>query len=317
MVTTRLKPNTYLARIPLDHCYSKTAHGGFLISVVLNALQQYYKSALIDRTYPDTSSIDAFFLHPAEAGEATVVIKNVKNGAKVTIVHFALVQGDIEKVVGYAANMDINAERGVTHPVAPLLDPQPPSANLEKLAEGSDPEWIGFSVPWHPKSFLKAIAHYQFFSPIKTLSPTHMTDTWMRFAAQDQRFTTEMLGTVADHWRRMIENYVPASAWSQEMLLWRAEQATRQRKAFVAYPTSYGYPTLSMHLEVKKKLPAAGSEWLFMRARANTIKNGRFDADVMIMDEGMELVAISHQIAFIIDSTQEPDHSKELEKSQL
>lgn len=63
----------------------------------------------------------------------------------------------------------------------------------------------------------------------------------------------------------------------------------------------FRYPTLSLSLEVKKVLPPEGVQWLFMRARAKEIKNGRMDAEITILDEGLELVALSHQVSFIVN----------------
>lgn len=62
-----------------------------------------------------------------------------------------------------------------------------------------------------------------------------------------------------------------------------------------------------MHLEIKKLLPPQGVQWLFLRARSTEIKNGRFDAEITILDEKLELVALSHQICFVIESAQIAD----------
>ena len=61
------------------------------------------------------------------------------------------------------------------------------------------------------------------------------------------------------------------------------------------------YPTLSMDLEIKKLLPEEGVEWLFVRSQATQIKDGRMDVTVWILDEGGELVAISHHVCFIVN----------------
>lgn len=61
-----------------------------------------------------------------------------------------------------------------------------------------------------------------------------------------------------------------------------------------------------MSLEIKKVLPPEGVQWLFLRARAKEIKNGRMDAEIAILDEGFELVALSHQVSFIVDMAQIP-----------
>jgi len=49
-----------------------------------------------------------------------------------------------------------------------------------------------------------------------------------------------------------------------------------------------------------KKVPK-GAKWLFMRARVNVIKNGRFDMEVHLVDEGGELVAICKHAAVVVD----------------
>ncbi|TGO26131.1 hypothetical protein BPAE_0065g00050 [Botrytis paeoniae] len=53
--------------------------------------------------------------------------------------------------------------------------------------------------------------------------------------------------------------------------------------------------------EIKKLLPPGGTMWLFMRAQAKEIKDGRLSMEVMLFDEGMELVALSQQLCPIID----------------
>ncbi|KAL9582652.1 MAG: hypothetical protein Q9212_003174 [Teloschistes hypoglaucus] len=315
--TTPVNSHRYLAKIPPDHCYLKAAHGGLLVCIAVNAVQQHYKSTLLAQNHPHTFSIDAFFLRPAEVGDTTVIIKDIKLGFNVSTVHFALMQDDIERVVGYAFNMNLESERGISYPTPSPLDPEPSSANLAKLADQSDPTWIGYSIPWHPHSFLKGSTHFQFFFPTKPCISPNISDAWIRFVGADQKFTTEMLGSIADHWRRMIENYVPNSKWRQDIIPMRVAQDNAAGKLTPAYSTSYGYPTLSMHLEIKKQLPPEGSEWLFMRARSTAIRNGRFDAEVLIMDEHMDLVALSHQVAFITESVQIADKPRQHKTSRL
>ena len=54
-----------------------------------------------------------------------------------------------------------------------------------------------------------------------------------------------------------------------------------------------------MGLEIKKLLPAEGVRWLFVRARAEQIRKGRMDVEVVILDEGMDLVALSQHVCFV------------------
>ena len=128
----------------------------------------------------------------------------------------------------------------------------------------------------------------------------------MRFDCEEERFTNDMLGSVAGHWRRMLENNHPESQWSNEQLSMSALRAATESRPVSLEDrwTYYGYPTLSMHLEIKKLLPSDGVQWLFLRARATAIENGRFNAEITILDDKLELVALSHQVSMAIKSTQ-------------
>ncbi|KAM0162864.1 hypothetical protein ACHAQE_001650 [Botrytis cinerea] len=59
--------------------------------------------------------------------------------------------------------------------------------------------------------------------------------------------------------------------------------------------------SLATSIEIKKLLPPGGTKWLFMRAQAKEIKDGRLSVEVMMFDEGMELVALSQQLCPVID----------------
>ncbi|MCJ1404060.1 hypothetical protein MMC11_007285 [Xylographa trunciseda] len=315
--TIPVDSHRYQADLPLDHCYIKTAHGGLLVSVIVSALHQHFGTTLRSYGHPHTFDIETIFVRPAASGTAIVEIQDVKLGTSVSIVHFRLVQHGKERVVGYASNMNLNAEEGISFPQHDILTPRPASAEIAKLMRDADPHWVGWTIPWHPASFLKPVTHFRFYTPIHATPQKNITDVWMRFASEDERFTTDMLGSVADHWRRMLENYRPGSAWNGVEISKNAIRAAAEGTPFKGYSTSYAYPTLSMHLEVKKLLPSQGVQWLFLRARSTEIKNGRFDAEITILDERLELVALSHQVSFVLGSTQIPDDGAMLKHARL
>jgi acyl-CoA thioesterase len=64
-----------------------------------------------------------------------------------------------------------------------------------------------------------------------------------------------------------------------------------------------------------KKVPK-GAKWLFMRARVNVIKNGRFDLEIHLIDESGELVAICKHAAVVVEGplTGRPDEIRKLYK---
>lgn len=60
------------------------------------------------------------------------------------------------------------------------------------------------------------------------------------------------------------------------------------------------FPTLNMSLDVKRGPPEGGWEWLFMRIEIHSCVDGRFDYDVVILDELGELVALSKHANLIV-----------------
>jgi hypothetical protein len=57
-------------------------------------------------------------------------------------------------------------------------------------------------------------------------------------------------------------------------------------------PARFWYPTVLLNLDIKKSLPEIGVEWLFARVVTKSIKNGRMDLEIVILDEGGEIVAL-------------------------
>lgn len=57
------------------------------------------------------------------------------------------------------------------------------------------------------------------------------------------------------------------------------------------------YPTLSIVTEIKRD--PKGCEWLFLRIQASEIRNGRYDTNVTVVNEGGELVALSKHVSLV------------------
>ena len=79
------------------------AHGGLLVSVTVSAVQQHFQITHPKYNHVNTFNVKTVFLRPAAAGEAVVEIDDVKLGANISTVHFALPQGSKQRVVGYAS----------------------------------------------------------------------------------------------------------------------------------------------------------------------------------------------------------------------
>jgi acyl-CoA thioesterase len=70
-------------------------------------------------------------------------------------------------------------------------------------------------------------------------------------------------------------------------------------------------------MEVKKD--PVGTKWFYQRARCHEIKNGRYDMDVYLYDEGGDLVALIKQTSIVTVLTEgilkeNPDELRKLFK---
>ncbi|KAI9710157.1 MAG: hypothetical protein M1820_002959 [Bogoriella megaspora] len=300
---------SYAANIPPDHCYGAgkqlTAHGGVLTSIIQSAIKSHFQTTLKKNHQPDTLDLSLTFLRPATSGPCIVFIKPLKLGYAISQISFSLVQDEKECVNGYASNGNLgSAAHGISLPT-PAITPCKP-VNFETICkDGLDENWISYRIPWHQGSLIKPITHFMFLNPLEPLQEKNVTEIWMKFAEPSERFSTEMLGSVVDHWHRMPENYLRGSMWNNDQITTRAKKNPGGN--IEAFSTSYLYPTLSLKLEIKKPLPEEGVEWLLVRAQSNEIRNGRFDATIKVVTDKQGLVALSHQVCFILPGKQVPD----------
>jgi hypothetical protein len=125
----------------------------------------------------------------------------------------------------------------------------------------------------------------EYFVPKTGQAERGRVDMWMRLAGGGS-FTNASMAYVADAWVYVIEQYRPEFPGTEPFRFDRA----------------FWYPTVVLNLEVKKALPAEGVEWLFMRAAAKEIRNGRFDVEVVVLDEAGEVVVLCHHVNMIVDA---------------
>lgn len=130
--------------------------------------------------------------------------------------------------------------------------------------------------------------------------PASYADEWLTFA-NGERFTNESLGYVADMWPQVVESYRPRRLDDVETESEiKSEQAKNGRNNKWEL---FWYPTLVLNLDIKKLLPDEGVEWLFARVSARSVKNGRMDLEVVIMDETGDIVALSHHVSMVLPAS--------------
>ncbi|TGO49767.1 hypothetical protein BOTNAR_0418g00110 [Botryotinia narcissicola] len=141
--------------------------------------------------------------------------------------------------------------------------------------------------------------------------PPSVRDQWLTPTHPSTRFINEILSFLLDISFPILDNFYPEKASRGQAATVQAGLAQkREREMGVTNNVdvesgSYQAPamitSLATSIEIKRLLAPGGTKWLLMRAQAKEIKDGRLSMEVMVFDEGMELVALSQQLCPIIE----------------
>ncbi|KAI9869993.1 MAG: hypothetical protein M1830_004859 [Pleopsidium flavum] len=300
-----IDPYTYSANFPEQWCIG-IPHGGFVTSAFLNVVRTHFSTTLSKQNQPHTITLHLEFLRRTSAGAALFIVQDTKLGRQASTVHVTLKQEDREEVVGYITNSNIHTETGLTLSTKWDLHPLPYVADLTKLKDNTDPNWaLQTKMPF--AAFRKASQNVTFYFPRQGQHLKSLADEWICFS-NGEKFTNASLGYVSDMWPQVVEAYRAEKdpyhvdniqnkdddhPFSQSVT---SQEGGKNKDGWARF----WYPTLLLNLEIKKALPAGGVEWLFARVRAKQIRNGRMDLECVILDEGGDIVALSHHVTLIL-----------------
>ncbi|KAJ9626351.1 hypothetical protein H2203_003983 [Taxawa tesnikishii (nom. ined.)] len=236
------------------------------------------------------------YLRRTEIGPAYFVVKEVKLGRQMSTIHITLSQGEREEVLAYITNSDIAAESGISFETGWKLHPAPYSVDMTALRAGKDSQWQEqTSMPY--AGFRKASRNVRFFFPKEGQLLRSLNDQWICMGT-GEKFTNDSLGFVADMFPQVIESYRNGS---DPYSVGKEESSTEEDKKKRGM-AKFWYPTVLLNLDVKKALPEEGVEFLFVRTRAKQIKNGRYDLEIVVLDETGDIVALSHHVCLVLSA---------------
>jgi hypothetical protein len=260
-------------------------NGGYVASVLLSAAQMHFGSTLSHLDQPDTMSMQLQFLRRTRSGAGTVSIHHMKLGGSISVIQATLSQDGREEVQGYLTQTNFTKQRGISLPTKLLdawLSPAPPAVDFAQLEKhGEDANWqLQQKVPF--ADFRKATRHIMFHHPKVDTHPS-CVDQWVRFRPGGAGHPTtpwsnEALGYVVDIFPMVVERF---------------PQDKREAR---------WYPTVALNIDIKRRLPPEGVDWLFVRAMAGEIRDGRLDLQVVVLDQSGNLVAFSSHITLILSA---------------
>ncbi|PVH88270.1 hypothetical protein DL98DRAFT_508982 [Cadophora sp. DSE1049] len=284
-----LSSHTYEACFPDDWAIGSVPHGGYVTSVFLQVGTTHFKTTLSAQKQPHTIALHLDFLRRTQEGRALFTVRDTKLGRQTSVIHITLSQDGREEVVGSLTQSDIASESGVSFDTGFTLTPAPLPVDLEKLKEDKDDSWMK-SGPMPFADFRKATQKTQFYVPRNGQATWSWSDEWIRLS-NGEKWTNESIGYVVDMFMMPVEAHLQLEA-AEKKAAGSGSGKTRR----------FWYPTVLLNLDVKKALPKEGVEWLFSRATAKQVKNGRMDLEIVVLDAEGEIVALSHHIGLAVDS---------------
>lgn len=262
----------------------------------MQVAKTHFSTTLAKQNQPHSITLHLEFVRRTEVGEATFIVRDVKLGRLASTIHISLFQNGREEVLGYFIHANIPLESGPSFETQWALEPKPAPVSLPALAVGSDSNWAEQkNMPF--AAFRKASQNVRLFFPRRGQPEGSVADEWITLKS-DEKFTNVSLGLVVDMFPQMIEAFrTDTDPYSVEAKTKSVDTEAEVRQKGMA---KFWYPTLLLNVDVKKALPEKGVDWLFLRARAKQIKNGRFDIEVIVLDETGDIIALSHHVCMVL-----------------
>ncbi|KAK3954769.1 thioesterase-like superfamily-domain-containing protein [Pseudoneurospora amorphoporcata] len=305
----RLDANTYQANLVDSFCIGAVPNGGYVASCILQAAILHGSSRSTSNPQPHVMNAHFEYLNRTQVGPATIIIEDVKPGRQLTTLHATLSQGGggpdnrgggKKRLTAYLVMTNLSSMAGITLDTQFSLVPPPLtlskpdfSSLLKQGGQDMDPNWTAIRLP-PGFSYIRALQNTRFYIPRKGQVRKSIIDLWIRLAS-GERFTDATLGYVSDCWPYVVEAYRPRSEKEEESNKEGAAHAFR-------HDARHWYPTVVMNVEQKKAAPEKGWEWLRMRVSSKEVRAGRFDLEVLVMDEQGELVVVSNHVGLVLGS---------------
>jgi hypothetical protein len=236
---------------------------------------------------------------------------------------------------------------GKTLPTNWDLSPPAHRVDLAKLEALDDPDWACYHTAFHPNGFRRGMAYIKYYIPREVPTQVKFVEQWVtpgwdctpsgsRESVVDQaKWTNDLIQFAADLSLPVQENFWPPPGVETSLgsIVATLAFSKRQQQARMNGSPAWreladdGYlpevgpglfknaminVTLSMSTEIKKMLPKDGIRWLYMRTEAKRLEGSRMDLEVLLFDETMDLVAISHQVAWIVTGVEKTQRSSSL-----
>ncbi|KAK6333952.1 hypothetical protein TWF696_002464 [Orbilia brochopaga] len=286
----QLTSHKYSGHLSKAYCIGSVPNGGYVSAVILRAASAHMTitHSRISPPQHHAISFHAMFMIKTNAGPVELNVTDTKIGRSYSVLHVELVQEGMKCVNAYVTMANIDHESGPTF-ASHWAKPEPDLVGKENLDKLLTPEGVPgwYQRPRPYADFREVSKRTKFFTKTADSTPGVVT-SWVTFDNPDEMITNEAVALIADLFVGVVEQLDP-DAWSED--------------SGKTSPTSkYWYPTLSLCLDIKKALPKEGVKWVYTKVQSQQIKNGRWDLQVVLLDQDGELLATGSQVALMVDA---------------
>lgn len=239
------------------------------------------------------------YIRRSDIGKGTLTVKDIKLGARISVIHITLTQNNRDKVIGYITMSDPVSETGVTMPTGWTAQPSvpdwvPPREDSTGQTDGKEASaWRKIILP--NAEFRRAANQVEFYELQNPSEGVGFVSHWTRLRPTGPkggigRWTPEAIALLLD--------IFPVTLGRLEHVVHRALSGEENPKG---KPPPVWFPTLGLALDFKKPV-MDDVEWLYSHITVKSLRNGRMDVQVVLLDQKGEVVAVSTQASLVMSA---------------
>ncbi|KAL4889930.1 thioesterase-like superfamily-domain-containing protein [Aspergillus ambiguus] len=302
-------PSTYVADLKWEWSVGSAPNGGYIAAILHRAATTHFKNAHPKAHHGCAVPIhmQLTYIRRSDVGPANLSVRDVKLGSRVSVIHITLSQDGRDKVTGYITMSDPVSETGVSTPTGWTAQPSVPRWLPPDDKSGEvDSEWRKVFLP--NAEFRRASSQVEFYELKNPSVGVGFVSHWARLRPSGPtggigRWTPESVAFLCD--------IFPITLGRLEHVVHRALCGEENPKG---KPPPVWFPTLGLNLDLKKPVLGDQVEWLYSHIVIKSLRNGRMDVEVVILDQGGEVVAISTQASLVMSAERNAGSKKAIQK---
>lgn len=274
---------------------------------------------------PDILNLHVEFLRACERCPSTITVNPLKTGAVASTFQIELKQKGELKAFALATSINFDRRLGPTVPTAwtPLPPPLPKPDFARALRHEPDPNWVpaiysGEVIPFTGRILV--------LDPREGNPVDGICDAWNGFEGTERvdsttlAFMTDLIPSMSDTLLRNGGLY-DAHAFQAKARRWAEAHpgvpAPLTNSLAEAMKAATLNQTVTLDVEFKRRLPAAGLQFVFMRTTTKMLEGGRMDTDLTVHNEDMEILCTSRQVLLVLEAGRKFKKSKSSAATKL